>query len=215
MYSGRLWGLMRRKFIPPPHSSQFTKSQSQTYSYTTGVATSTLAVRYKHIPGVKRLEDYRPSGYHPVLINDSSHNRYLIVHKLGHGSFSTAWLALDQRSSSYVAVKVGTADADKQEADILCRLARTFSNERSIPTVIDQFSIDGPNGTHPCLVTTSARCNLTDAKEESESRLFQLDVARSLAAQLVTAISHVYSHGYAHGGSCICKRGYYCPVSVN
>jgi serine/threonine protein kinase len=134
-------------------------------------------------------------------------DRYRIVHKLGHGSFSTAWLALDQESSEYVAVKVGTADANKHEADILSRLVTASVDESLIPAVIDQFSIDGPNGTHPCLVTTPARCSLAVAKEESESRLFQLDVARSLAVQLVSAVAHVHSHGYAHGGKFACKRG--------
>lgn len=50
------------------------------------------------------------------------HDRYQIVHKLGHGTFSTAWLALDQNSSTYVAVKVGTSDADKYEVGILSKL---------------------------------------------------------------------------------------------
>ncbi|KAM0237922.1 hypothetical protein ACHAP5_008821 [Fusarium lateritium] len=149
---------------------------------------------------VEPIEDYRPGGYHPIQINDSLHDdRYRIVHKLGHGSFSTAWLALDQKALAYVAVKVGTADADKHEADVLCRLAAAPLDEPLIPTVIDQFIIDGPNGIHFCLVTTPARCSFADAKEESDSRLFPLDAARSLAAQLVTAVSHVHSYGYAHG----------------
>lgn len=69
-----------------------------------------------------------------------------------------------------------------------------------IPMVIDRFSLQGPNGTHPCFVTVPARCSLIDAKEASEMLLFQLDVARSLAAQLVMAVSLVHAQGYAHGG---------------
>ncbi|KAJ4123697.1 hypothetical protein BFJ63_vAg13297 [Fusarium oxysporum f. sp. narcissi] len=87
---------------------------------------STPTVRYKYIEEVEVLEDYRPGGYHPVQINDTlRHDRYQIVHKPGHGTFSTAWLALDRNSSTYVAVKVGASYADKNEVDILSRLAMT------------------------------------------------------------------------------------------
>ncbi|KAH7251323.1 kinase-like domain-containing protein [Fusarium tricinctum] len=147
-----------------------------------------------------------------TLCND---DRYRIVHKLGHGSFSTAWLALDQESSEYVAVKVGMADANKHEADILSRLVTASVDESLIPAVIDQFSIDGPNGTHPCLVTTPARCSLAVAKEESEPRLFQLEVARSLAVQLVSAVAHVHSHGYAHGDLHLGNLLLRLPASLN
>ncbi|KAI9147976.1 Mitogen-activated protein kinase MKC1 [Paramyrothecium foliicola] len=64
---------------------------------------------------------------------------------------------------------------------------------------LDHFTIRGPNGTHPCFVTTPARCSLKETKEGYHSRLFQLDVGRSLAAQLAIAVSLVHSQGYAHG----------------
>ncbi|KAG5657693.1 hypothetical protein KAF25_007726 [Fusarium avenaceum] len=179
-------------------------------------AISTPPIRYRYIPEVETIDDYRPGGYHPIQINDSLHDdRYRIVHKLGHGSFSTVWLALDQESSEYVAVKVGTAEADRHEADILCQLATASIEEPSIHTVIDQFIIDGPNGKHPCFVTTPARCSLTVAKEESDSRLFQLEVAHSLAAQLVTAVAHVHSHGYAHGDLHLGNLTLRLPASLN
>ncbi|KAF5582802.1 SRPK2 bound unphosphorylated [Fusarium pseudocircinatum] len=165
-------------------------------------AMSTPSVRYKYLEEVEVLEDYRPGGYHPVQINDTlHHDRYQIVHKLGHGTFSTAWLALDRNSSTYVAVKVGTSDADKGEVGILSKLAMADTDETMIPQVLDSFIVKGPNGSHPCLVTTPARCSLIDTKDASDSGLFQLDVARSLAVQVIKAVAHVHSRGYAHGAS--------------
>ncbi|KAF5976316.1 kinase domain-containing protein [Fusarium coicis] len=146
---------------------------------------STPSVRYNYIEEVEALEDCRPGGYHPVQINDMlHHDRYQIVHKLGHGTFSTAWLALDRVSSTYVAVKVGTSDADKDEVDILSKLEMADTDETMIPQVLDSFIVKGPNGSHPCLVTTPARY-----------------VARSLAVQVIKAVAHVHSRGYAHGAS--------------
>ncbi|KAK2033219.1 kinase-like protein [Colletotrichum zoysiae] len=160
-----------------------------------------------YIEEVESLNDYRPGGYHPIQIDHRLHERYRIVHKLGHGTFSTVWLAIDERTSNYVAVKGGTADADTKEVEILSRLTTGVSDRSQaapeasmmIPTVMGRFSLDGPNGTHPCLVTAPARCSLIAAKEASDSRLFQLDVAWSLAAQLAMAVSFVHSQGYAHG----------------
>lgn len=169
---------------------------------------SSSALKFGYVEDVERLEDYQPGGYHPIQIDDRLHTRYRIIHKLGHGTFSTAWLALDEKTSKYVAIKVGTADADRREADILSRLTTgtTFCNDATtdpasmIPMSIDRFNIEGPNGSHPCFVTTPARCSLMDAKEASGPRLFPLDVARSLAAQLVLAVCFIHSRGYVHGG---------------
>ncbi|KNZ76817.1 Lysine-specific demethylase 3A [Termitomyces sp. J132] len=46
---------------------------------------------------VENVEKYAPGGYHPVLFGDVYHDRYHIVHKLGHGSFSTVWLTRDNK----------------------------------------------------------------------------------------------------------------------
>lgn len=173
-------------------------------SYLRSKISASDIVEYGYIEDVERLSGYRLGGYHPIQIDDCLHKRYRIVHKLGHGTFSTVWLALDERTSKYLAIKVGTADADIREIDILSRLTTGVADGADkafmIPTVVNRFNLDGPNGTHPCFVTAPARCSLMDAKEASGPRLFEIDVARSLAAQLAMAISLVHSQGYAHGG---------------
>ncbi|KAJ5515581.1 hypothetical protein N7527_007141 [Penicillium freii] len=66
-------------------------------------------------------------------------------------------------------------------------------------SVLDRFTIHGPNGTHAYYVTATARVSLSGAKDGSWIRLFQLDVARSLAAQLVLAVDYVHAKGIVHG----------------
>ncbi|GKT64161.1 hypothetical protein ColTof4_06537 [Colletotrichum tofieldiae] len=163
-------------------------------------------VEYGYVDGVEHLGDYRLGGYHPIKIDDRLNERYRVVHKLGHGTFSTVWLAVDEKLSKYVAVKVGTADAGCAELDVLSQFTQSAAshikseNKPSlVPVVLDRFNLSVPNGTHTCLVTLPARCSLRDAKEAAGSSLIQLDVARSLAAQLVMAVSLVHSKGYAHG----------------
>lgn len=68
-----------------------------------------------------------------------------------------------------------------------------------IPFILDTFRIQGPNGTHACHVTRPEKMSLSDAKDGSYIRLFKLEVARALAAQLAIAVEYVHSRGFAHG----------------
>ncbi|KAK0751238.1 kinase-like domain-containing protein [Schizothecium vesticola] len=201
-------------------ASPFSKRLSCVFSNVPSLAMPTSTFEYGYVEDVEALEGYRPGGYHPVQIDDRLYTRYRIIHKLGHGTYSTAWLALDEQTSNYVAIKVGAADADKREADILTQISTGITAPNSetastLPLALDRFTVDGPNGIHPCLVTVPARCSLRDAKEASDSMLFQLNVARSLAAQLAIAVSTVHSQGYAHGdlhlGNCMLQL----PYSLN
>ena len=160
---------------------------------------------YEPLEEVERLEDYRPGGYHPIQIGDHFHGRYRVVHKLGHGSYSTAWLARDEQSNKYVALKIGTADANPKEVDIISTLTRSrcpsvnHPGQTMVPSMLDGFNIHGPNGNHACYVTAPASASLSGVKDGSWIRLFQLDVARSLAAQLVLVVDYVHAQGIVHG----------------
>ena len=47
---------------------------------------------------VEDINQYKPGGYHPVLLGDvlpKESTRYRVLQKLGHGSFATVWLAKD------------------------------------------------------------------------------------------------------------------------
>ncbi|KAG5961386.1 hypothetical protein E4U56_003912 [Claviceps arundinis] len=157
---------------------------------------------------VEEIEDirgYRYGHYHPVHIDDRLKERYRVVHKLGSGTFSTVWLAVDEKTTKHVAIKVGTTDASRSEIDIVSQMTQSpamenlRADQKLFPTILDRFEIIGPNGTHLCLVTPPARCNLRESQDAGSFGLFQLDVARSFAAQLVIALSIVHERGFAHG----------------
>lgn len=162
---------------------------------------------YKYIEGIERLEKYEPGGYHPLLVGDILRDRYQIVDKLGFGGYSTVWLALDTHKKQYVAIKVGIADQDQpwHEIEILRGLSSAASSASrahpgrcSIPVILDEFVVDGPNGRHPCYTTVPARCDLRDA---AYGYIFPLQVVRALAARITQAIAYMHSRGFVHGGS--------------
>ncbi|KAK2003283.1 hypothetical protein LX36DRAFT_651261 [Colletotrichum falcatum] len=74
---------------------------------------------YKHIDDVERPDFYRPGGYRPTEIEERLRDRYIVVHKLSFGSYSTIWLARDQQLAKYVAIKVSTADYSSRGINIL------------------------------------------------------------------------------------------------
>lgn len=152
---------------------------------------------YNWIDGAESLENYCPGGFHPIMIGDVLRGRYRIVDKLGFGGYSTVWLALDTCLHRYVAVKVGTACSSMQESKILRALASPGHD--SIPIPLDEFELNGPNGTHLCYTMIPAQCNL---REASFSRLFPLEVTRALSGRLTLVIAYMHSRGYVHGGEC-------------
>ncbi|KAJ5594716.1 uncharacterized protein N7459_000924 [Penicillium hispanicum] len=160
---------------------------------------------FKYVPleEVERLEKYQPGGYHPILIGDFLQSRYQVVHKLGYGTYSTTWLCRDNQSNEYVAVKVGTAESNTREVDILDSLNRPplldHPGRAMIPSIHDRFVLHGPNGTHPCYVTALAMCSVSGAKDGSYKRIFHARTAHSLIVQLVLAVEYVHAKGVVHG----------------
>ena len=165
------------------------------------------------------LEDpskYKLGGYCPIEIGEKIHNgRYLIVHRLGHGGNSTVWLALDQSYDNsappdplrprYVAIKIGTASRSQQEATFLSELqALRQPHDRVeshyIASLLDQFQISGPNGTHCCLVTEFLGPSVANFCRYPRSDLLPLPLARRVAVQCTEALEFLHSHGIVHAG---------------
>lgn len=160
---------------------------------------------YESIPEAEDLENYKPGGFHPILVGDILHSRYRVVDKLGFGAWSTIWLCRDEQSKKYVAVKVGKGESNHQEADVIDCLNDASSHvdhpgRAIIPSTEHRFLVHGPNGTHPCYVKAPAQCSITMARWETYPDYFQPETARSLIAQLVLAVDYIHARGFVHGG---------------
>lgn len=166
---------------------------------------STHYAEYQFLPdSIEWPGEYCRGGYHPVMIGNTFNGKYHVVQKLGHGTFSTIWLAYDDQNRRYVALKISTAltrSKASDETQILRDLSDLSSIEEPgcsmIPHVHDQFESESPNGQHQCYVTSPAQCSLATIAEES---MFEIDVARKLIAQLVQAVAYMHSRGFVHGG---------------
>jgi serine/threonine protein kinase len=169
---------------------------------------------YESIEDIEPFERYTAGGYYPVQIGDQfCSSRYHIVHKLGYGTSSTTWLARDEHSAKYVAIKFAVSDLDRPfESAILGalrdkerRIGTAHAGTTMIPEMLDEFKVEGPEihgarREHHCLVITPARMSISEAREASHDRLFQLSVARAIAAQLIQAVAFMHSCGIVHAG---------------
>jgi hypothetical protein len=161
--------------------------------------------------GTESIYSYRPGGLHPVEIGDVFADRYSIVDKLGQGGWSTVWIARDQQLGKYVALKIALAGSGAGEIKILqelhtpdpsCDNEVTRAAQSTIPEIQNHLVIHGPNGDHNVIVIELAMMSLHDAREASYKCLFQLPVARAIAAQLVQAVVFLHGRGIVHGGEC-------------
>ncbi len=89
-----------------------------------------------------------------MVLGDLLNDRYRTIRKLGYGAFSTAWLAVDQSSNCFVALKVAVASLDPEIVDRNLALYRSPSqtDKRHRVDLRDFSEVLGLNGRHTCLV---------------------------------------------------------------
>ncbi|PGH11807.1 CMGC/SRPK protein kinase [Polytolypa hystricis UAMH7299] len=157
--------------------------------------------------GVENLDGYCPGGYHPTHLGDRYHNeRYEIVHKLGFGSSSTVWLAKDHIENRFVALRILTAEASSEEEETteleVCQALSSGNQDhpgrRHVLGFFDHFTIDGPNGSHRCIVSEPVGCSAGKSKDEYAPWMFPPNAARSMAAQVLLGLDYIHSCGVVH-----------------
>ncbi|KAI1052584.1 hypothetical protein LB507_009789 [Fusarium sp. FIESC RH6] len=106
--------------------------------------------------GVESLEEYQDGGYHPIRLGDTlgPSDRYKVIHKLGHGGFGTVWLCRDMVGARYIALKVLASELKSDDLPdlTLTDLDQSHPGAKYITSPLNQFSLEGPNGSHYCLV---------------------------------------------------------------
>ena len=151
---------------------------------------------------LEEKEMYQPGGFHPVHLGDTLGNngRYKVIHKLGYGGFATVWLCRDIEMLRYVALKIIIADASENSPELKVLSKNLDSTQTGGDKIVipeNHFWIDGPNGSHLCLV-------LPVMGPDVSSIFFRpVDIgklSRSIAFQAVQGIAFLHSNGICHGG---------------
>ncbi|KAH9225412.1 hypothetical protein K456DRAFT_1731952 [Colletotrichum gloeosporioides 23] len=149
---------------------------------------------------------YPEGGLHPVRIGDQlADGRYTIFHKLGRGSFSTVWLARDEKMNCNAAIKItgGHFTKSSNESDVLKFIASsriTQAGREYLQALLHHFFHQGPNGIHSCLVSKPAWFTVAQGLFRMEKRrILPLEVARAITGQVITGLAALHSIGIVHG----------------
>ena len=166
--------------------------------------------RLPRLDNVEDVEKYRSGGFHPIHLGDAlKGGRYHVLHKLGFGGFSTVWLARDIDHDRLVSLKVLTAEASRHPTEL--KLLRHFDKHAqdspwrcNIIAILDDFTIDGPNGRHACYVSHLGGPSISAISDSPGeilgTRRLRAPLARRLAQQLAKAVSCMHDVGLVHGG---------------
>jgi len=124
------------------------------------------------------------------------------MHKLGWGAYSTVWLAQKtDPSQAFVAVKVTMADDGidlTKEAAMLEKAQTKEGNPPHVLTLLDSFTLRGPNGAHFVLVTDIVvSMSSLLYRNRARGQFWHKNAARGLTQ----ALASLYATGIGHGGT--------------
>lgn len=155
---------------------------------------------------LEEIEMYRENGFHPVHLGDKLHNDDLeVVAKLGDGGFGTVWLCQEglelDGHTSWRAVKIIAASEshdDNPELRIIDELrnegvTRAEWEKAGIMLPMRHFWLQGPNGTHLCLVFPVMGPSILSQMEAST------DTIKDVLTQAGTSLRFLHAHGICHG----------------
>eukprot|EP00758_Cryptobia_borreli_P006002 Tbor_TRINITY_DN5044_c0_g1::TRINITY_DN5044_c0_g1_i1::g.14295::m.14295/K08832/SRPK3, STK23; serine/threonine-protein kinase SRPK3 len=122
---------------------------------------------------------YKEGGYMIVTPGTILMHRYVVIHKLGWGEFSTVWLAYDKRAAeqrhTFVAVKISkchrsVVESSMYEISLLKYLTQKLRRGTPATLLIDSFEHRGEYGTHLCMVMPVCGSNLLSIIDQMKAK---------------------------------------------
>lgn len=151
--------------------------------------------------GEEHPKYYKEGGYHPVKIGDVYNNRYKIIHKLGWGYFSTVWMVTStDPPHTFNAIKIQKSKEDfSKAAEEEIEFLQTIGDHPNVISLIDSFKIEGPHGTHVCMIFPVLGDTLHNILCNQFSDLgIHLNVVKVIIDNVKKGLSHIHSKGIIH-----------------
>ncbi|KAF9008400.1 kinase-like domain-containing protein [Cyathus striatus] len=181
---------------------------------------------YSWHPYTERASYYREGGLHPVDIGDTFNDRYKVHNKLGFGACSTIWLVEDLTLNRFASLKVIAADVSAVSSELY--VARHLKLQQEKPgshpgkehviQIYDTFIIEGPNGTHHCIVAEILGITLAEDVTEiygDDNNHFPPNITKKVAGQVALGVAYLHKCGIVHGDLHLKNVLFYSPTLQN
>ncbi|KAI2115024.1 hypothetical protein LOZ03_006700 [Ophidiomyces ophidiicola] len=134
------------------------------------------------------LPTYKAEKYFPAEIGQVLKDRYQIIGKLGYGGSSTVWLSRDLEKCQHVALKLCVNDSQKANHD----------GKNLYRKLYDSFEIQGPNGTHVCLVHEPLGLSLYQVLDILPTRTLTLEMLKPPLRNIIVALDFLHRAKVVH-----------------
>ncbi|KAK2758828.1 hypothetical protein FQN54_003520 [Arachnomyces sp. PD_36] len=133
--------------------------------------------------------------FYPIRIGEVIDQTYRIDHKLGHGAFSTVWMAHDLKKKKDVALKImARKDAGEDEYNILEEIKCAVKDTSHLVTSTATFFLRGKDFDHRVLVFPLRGPSV----DSLVGRKIPISTRMSAARQLLEALASLHEGGFVH-----------------
>ncbi|KAI1957057.1 hypothetical protein LOZ58_005979 [Ophidiomyces ophidiicola] len=186
----RLWSSSVVNHHLARNRSQTRRIQIMTPTFTSPLTFPTTG--FEEIDASKDVEEeklptYKLEHYYPVKLGQILQDRYQIVGKVGYGGSSTVWLSRDLQNRQHVVLKICVNHSNKANNELeICKylesvypMAEGFLARDLHRKLYDSFDLEGPHGTHVCLVHQPLGLSLMQILDFIPSNRFQYSQSKA------------------------------------
>jgi serine/threonine protein kinase len=153
---------------------------------------------------------YIQGVYYPICIGDVLANQYRVEHKLGHGGFSTVWMAHDTVNKVDVALKIiKPGESGEYEYSIQNEIVTAVGNTPLLLLYRKTFFLDSPHGQHRVLVFPVQGPNFREYACQTP-----FAARMSALRQLLQSLKCLHDAGFIHRGSSNAARTYALKCTI-
>ena len=147
--------------------------------------------------------DYSKNG--DELNGDVINNQYLLLHKIGYGSFSSVWLTYDISDDKFYALKIqtpGDYEEGMQELkiyDMIDKICKNNKNIQSLMTLKQSFILERDEDKYVCMVMELMAGSLYDViKTEKYNNGLPEESVKLVETQLMNALKALHNFDIMH-----------------
>ncbi len=148
-------------------------------------------------------EDYSKNG--DELTGDVINNQYLLLYKIGYGSFSSVWLTYDISDDKFYALKIqtpGDYDEGMKELKIyemIDKICKNNKNAQSLMTLKNSFILERDEDKYVCMVMELMAGSLYDViKTEKYNNGLPEESLQMVENQLMSALKSLHNFDIMH-----------------